>query len=86
VTVYIRVRMARHINVREHSTWTAHIPVSMLDDPTYFSEDGEPTSAFDQWMCDTGDQTQIEYDTADKEELDYSDIEFGKPYFHGWDD
>ena len=70
----VEVVMERHLTHRRHSTWVAHVPTSMLTDTTYFTEFGEPTPAFDQWMCDNGEETQIEYSedgNPDVEDLNY---------------
>lgn len=65
------VAMARHLNLREHSTWVADVPLTMLHDPRYFDEDGDPTADFDQWMCDNGEQEEVESSPCDEDELFY---------------
>jgi hypothetical protein len=65
------VVMSRHRYVREHSTFTAQVPVHWLKDGRYFEEDGTPTSDFDQWMCDNGTESNVAHDEADEEGLSY---------------
>jgi hypothetical protein len=58
----VEVQMARHITERRHSTFTAQVPVEMLTDPRYFDQTHEAaTGAFDQWMCDNGTESDVEY-------------------------
>ena len=68
----VRVEMGRHRSIRLHSTFTADVPVEMLTDATYFDEFGNPTSAFDQWMCDNGDESGVvRGDDGRGDDLDY---------------
>ena len=61
MSAQIKVEMSRRFTERRHSTWTAHVPVEMLSDPTYFDASGIPTSSFDQWMCDNGVESNVDY-------------------------
>lgn len=65
------VAMIRHVTVRQHSTWRADVPTEMLTDPKFFDAEGFPTAAFDQWMCDHGDESNVEYDSVDDDDLVY---------------
>lgn len=64
----VEVRMSRHRTLRRHSTWRADVPVEMLTDPTYIDPFGEATSAFDQWMCDNGDESAVQFSDDERTE------------------
>jgi hypothetical protein len=65
------VTMERHVNIRRHSTLRTRIPRSMLADRTYFDSYGDPTPAFDQWMCDNADESAVVTDGLDNDDLYY---------------
>ncbi len=56
-----QVTMERHRTHRRHSTFVATVDLLMLDDRRYFTEFGEPTPEFDQWICDNGVEKDVEY-------------------------
>lgn len=65
------IKLQRAYNIRLEAVFEADVPVEMLSDSTYFI-DGVPTSAFDQWMCDNGEQ----YEEEDRTPLDDDELEF----------
>ena len=74
MSVKAQVVMGRHRTHRRHSTFKATIPIEMLNDRTYFTEFGEATPDFDQWICDNGQEFDVEYDddgNPDVEDLSY---------------
>lgn len=60
-THMIEVIMERHYTHRRHSTWTANIPVTWLEDGRYFTEEQEATKEFDEWITTHGTETNVEY-------------------------
>ena len=76
--------MDRHLNVRRHSIWNADVEPDMLADPRYFDSDGKATAAFDQWMCDNGDEIAIEFDFCNEDEDLYFEANWECEYDEGY--
>lgn len=78
--ITVTVQMHRHRTHRRHSTFIAQVPLEFLTDPLYFTAHGEATGNLDQWMCDNGEEVNVDYSddgNPDAEDLSYEVAEVG---------